>query len=76
MPEARFIHSGSCTVPLSVFADPERILRRLYVFAEEPCKSTTTTSEPYSPVFKEAQPRPSAHSQLEFQPFISTVHFI
>ena len=51
-----------CTVPLSLFADPERILRRLYVFAEEPCKSTTTTSEPCSPVFKEAQPRPSEHS--------------
>ena len=62
-----------CTVPLSLFADPERILRRLYVFAEEPCKSTTTTSEPCSPVFKEAQPRPSkeietknqSHEQLE-----------
>ena len=61
-----------CTVPLSIFADPERILRRLYVFAEEPCKSTTTTSEPCSPVFKEAQPRPSlslnlkiSHKQLE-----------
>ena len=48
----------TCTVPLSLFADPERILRRLYVFAEEPCKSTITTSEPCSPVFKEAQPRP------------------
>ena len=46
----------------SLFADPERILRRLYVFAEEPCKSTTTTSEPCSPVFKEVQPRPSEHS--------------
>ena len=52
----------TCTVPLSLFADPERILRRLYVFAEEPCKSTTTTSEPCSPVFKEVQPRPSGHS--------------
>ena len=51
-----------CKVPLSLFADPERILRRLYVFTEEPCKSTTTTSEPCSPVFKEAQPRPSEHS--------------
>ena len=46
----------------SLFADPERILRRLYVFAEEPCKSTITTSEPCSPVFKEAQPRPSEQS--------------
>ena len=47
---------------LSLFVDPERILRRLYVFAEEPCKSTITTSEPCSPVFKEAQPRPSKQS--------------
>ena len=51
-------------VSLSLFADPERILRRLYVFAEEPYKSTITTSEPCSPVFKEAQPRPSYHKQL------------
>ena len=43
----------------SLFADPERIMRRFYVFAEDPCKSTITTSEPCSPVFKEAQPRPS-----------------
>ena len=50
-------------VPFSLFADPERILRRLYIFAEEPCKSTNTTSEPCSPVFKEAQPRPSEHSK-------------
>ena len=47
---------------LSLFVDPERILRRLYLFAEEPCKSTITTSEPCSPVFKEAQPRPSKQS--------------
>ena len=53
-------------VPFSLFADPERILRRLYLFAEEPCKSTNTTSEPCSPVFKEAQPRPSEHSNLEY----------
>ena len=52
-------------VPLSLFTDPERILRRLNVFAEEPCKSTTTTSEPCSPVFKEAQPRPSESITLE-----------
>ena len=52
-----------CTVSLSLCADLERILRRFYVFAEEPCKSTTTTSEPCSPVFKEAQPRPSKHSK-------------
>ena len=73
-----------CTVPLSLFADPERILRRLYVFAEEPCKSTTTTSEPCSPVFKEAQPRPStqthkhAHTikfRISLSTRISTVHF-
>ena len=49
-------------VSLSLFADPERILRRFYVFTEEPCKSTITTSEPCSPVFKEAQPRPSEQS--------------
>ena len=55
-----------CTVPLSLFADPEQILRRLYVFAEEPGKSTTATSEPCSPVFKEVQPRPSGHSNLEY----------
>ena len=53
---------GVCTVSLSLFADPERILRRFYVFAEEPCKSTITTSELCSPVFKEAQPRPSKQS--------------
>ena len=46
-------------VSLSLFAGPERILRRFSVFAEEPCKSTITTSEPCRPVFKEAQPRPS-----------------
>ena len=51
-----------CTVSLSLFADPERILRRFYVFAEEPCKSTIKTSEPCSPVFKEAQPRPKKQS--------------
>ena len=51
-----------CTVSLSVFAGPERILRRFYVFVEEPRKSTITTSEPCSPVFKEAQPRPSGQS--------------
>ena len=65
-----------CTVPLSLFADPERILRRLYVFAEEPCKSTTTTSEPCSPVFKEAQPRPSKKNArtraLKFRISLST----
>ena len=60
-------------VSLSVFAGPERILRRFYVFEEEPCKSTITTSEPCTPVFNEAQPRPSASltirislKQLEF----------
>ena len=58
-----FLQRGKeCTVPLSLFADPERILRRFYVFAEEPCKSTITTNEPCSPVFKEAQPRPSKQS--------------
>ena len=55
----------------SLFADPERILRRFYVFAEEPCKSTITTSEPCTPVFKEAQPRPSASLTIR----ISVKHF-
>ena len=58
--------AAQCTVPFSLFADPERILRRLYVFAEEPCKSNTTTSEPCSPVFKEAQPRPSDSLNLKY----------
>ena len=61
-----FIEVARCTVPFSLFADPERILRRLNVFAEEPYKSTNKTSEPCSPVFKEAQPRPSEHSNLEY----------
>ena len=50
----------------SLFADPERILRRFYVFAEEPSKSAITTSEPCSPVFKEAQPRPSRESHSSY----------
>ena len=53
-----FTMGEECTVSLGLFADLERILSRLYVFVEEPCKSTTTTSEPCSPVFKEVQPRP------------------
>ena len=57
-----FTTGEECTVSLSLFADPEQILRRLYIFAEEPCKSTTATSEPCILVFKEAQPRPSEHS--------------
>ena len=48
-----------CTVSLSLFAGPEQILRRFSIFAEEPCKSTITVTEPCNPVFKEAQPRPS-----------------
>ena len=59
-------------VSLSVFAGPERILRRIYVFVEEPCKSTITTSEPCSPVFKEAQPRPSRTLTTR----ISTIHLV
>ena len=54
--------AAPCMVSLSLFADPEGILRRFYVFAEEPCKSTIATSEPCSQIFKEAQPRPSEHS--------------
>ena len=65
-----FTMGEECTVSLSVFAGLERIPRRFSIFAEDPCKSTITTSEPCSPVFKEAQSRPSKHSQLEFQPFI------
>ena len=61
-----FTTGKECTVPFSLFTDPERIPRRLYIFAEEPCESTNTTSEPCSPVFKEAQPRPSEHSNLEY----------
>ena len=47
------------TVCLSVFAGSEQILRRFSIFAEEPHKSIVTAIEPCSPVFKEAQPRPS-----------------
>ena len=56
-----FTTGEECTVSLSVFAGSERIPRRFSIFAEDPCKSTITTSEPCSPVFKEAQPRPSKH---------------
>ena len=56
------VNSYYCMVSLSLFTDLERILRRFYIFAEEPCKSTITTSEPCSPVFKEVQPRPSKQS--------------
>ena len=49
-------------VSLSVFVGSERIPRRFFIFAEDPCKSTITTSEPCSPVFKEAQSRPFTHS--------------
>ena len=45
-----------CTVSLSLFAGPERILRRFSVFTEEPRKSIITAIEPCNPVF---QPRPS-----------------
>ena len=51
-----FTMGEECTVSLSLFADPE----------EEPCKSTVTTSEPCSPVFKEAQPRPSYQSTQKY----------
>ena len=54
-------------VSLSLFAGPERILRRFSVFAEEPHKSIITTTEPCNPVFKEAQPRPSRVSQAIIQ---------
>ena len=50
----------------SLFAGPERILRRFSVFAEEPRKSIITAIEPCSPVFKEAQPRPSKQTVSQF----------
>ena len=46
-------------VSLSLFAGPERILRRFSIFAEEPRKSIITAIELCNPVFKEVQPRPS-----------------
>ena len=54
-----FTAGEECTVSLSLFAGPERILRRFSVFAEEPRKSIITVTEPCNPVFKGAQPRPS-----------------
>ena len=48
-----------CTVSLSLFAGPERILRRFSIFTKEPRKSIITAIEPCNPVFKEVQPRPS-----------------
>ena len=71
-------YNGGRNAPslLKRFVDPERILRRLYVFAEEPCKSTITTSEPCSPVFKEAQPRPSKQSISLITPIGTFMNFI
>ena len=54
----------------SLFAGSEQILRRFSVFAEEPRKSTITSIEPCSPVFKEAQPRPANNQNKEIEPFI------
>ena len=65
-----------CTVSLSLFAGLERILRRFSIFAEEPCKSTITTSEPCSPLFKEAQPRPSKHSVSLIRVFIQFTCYV
>ena len=65
-------------VSLNLFADPERILRRFSVFAEEPRKSIITASELCSPVFKEAQPRPSKQRR-KAEPFIQSnlnLHFV
>ena len=53
----------------------ERILRRFSIFAEEPCKSTITTTEPCSPLFKEAQPRPSNHNTRALFSLIQTFSF-
>ena len=42
-------------------ANPEKTLR----IRRGACKSNTATSEPCSPVFKEAQPRPSSQKNIE-----------
>ena len=63
-----------CTVSLGLFAGPGQILRRFSVFAEEPHKSIITTTEPFNPVFKEAQPRPSrTFIQLSSQSNLSSL---
>ena len=56
-----------CTVSLSLFAGPGRILRRFSVLAEEPRKSIITVTEPCNPVFKEAQPRPSVSQSIKLR---------
>ena len=61
-----FTMGGGMHGPFLVYLQIRSESREDYVFAEEPCKSTNTTSEPCSPVFKEAQPRPSEHSNLEY----------
>ena len=44
-----------CMVSLSLLVGcSKRVLQRFCIFAEEPCKSTTTTTEPCRTVFKEA----------------------
>ena len=69
-----FTTGGGMHGLFSLLAGPERILRRFYVFAEEPCKSIITAIEPCSPVFKEAQPRPSRESFIVSQP-VHSVEF-
>ena len=54
-----FTMGGGMHSLFSLLVGPERILKRFYVFAEEPRKSIITAIEPCSPVFKEVQPRPS-----------------
>ena len=59
-----FTTGGGMHGLFSLLAGPEQILRRFYVFAEEPRKSIITAIEPCSPVFKEAQPRPSSSQSI------------
>ena len=67
-----FTTGGGMHGLFSLFAGPERILRRFSVFTEETHKSIITAIEPCSPVFKEAQPRPSNNQNKEIEPFIQS----
>ena len=61
--KADLLNGLYCTVSLSLFAGHWSKSREGFsIFAEEPHKSTTTTTEPCSPVFKEVQPRPFSQS--------------
>ena len=67
-----FTTGGGMHGLFSLFAGPERILRRFSVITEEPHKSIITAIEPCSPVFKEAQPRPNNNQNKEIEPFIQS----